>query len=127
MPDIETKYIKSIIDGKIKVETTDPSFYQLLSRYKFILSPRGAGLDCHRTWEAMYVGTIPIVLSSSIDSIYEGLPVLIIKSWDEITESFLERKYKELMDKECDVSKMFMEYWTSRINDGCSHSRKASH
>jgi len=114
---IETKYIKSIIDGKIKVETTDPSFYDLLSRYKFILSPRGAGLDCHRTWEAMYVGTIPIVLSSSIDSIYEGLPVLIVKSWDEITESFLERKYEELMNKKCDTSRMFMEYWISRIND----------
>ena len=114
---IETKYIKSIIDGKIKVETTDPSFYDLLSRYKFILSPRGAGLDCHRTWEAMYVGTIPIVLSSSIDSIYEGLPVLIVKSWDEITELFLERKYEELMNKECDPLKMFMEHWTSKIND----------
>jgi hypothetical protein len=123
MPAIETKYINSIIEGKLMVYTTDPSFYHLLARYKFILSPRGVGLDCHRTWEALYVGTIPIVLSSSIDSIYEGLPVVIVKSWDEVTESFLERKYEELLSKKCDISKMFMDYWTSRIND-VRHDRK---
>ena len=123
MPAAETKWIESIIDHRLKVEVTDPSFYNILSKYKFILSPRGAGLDCHRTWEAMYVGTIPIVLSSSIDSIYEGLPVLIVKSWGEITESFLERKYKEFMDKKCDISGMFMEHWISKIND-MRHERK---
>ena len=117
MPAIETGWIKSIIDGRIKVEVTDPSLYDLMTQYKFVLSPRGAGLDCHRTWEALYTGTIPVVMSSTLDSMYEGLPVVVVQSWDEITEEFLEKKYTELMSRKCDVSKMFMEYWTSKIND----------
>ena len=55
-----------------------------LSKYKFILSPPGAGIDCHRTWEALYCGTIPIVISSSINELYEDLPVLTVSSWDVI-------------------------------------------
>ncbi len=34
-----------------------------MSHFKFALSPRGYGEDCYRTWEALLVGTIPIVKS----------------------------------------------------------------
>jgi hypothetical protein len=30
-------------------------------RHKYVLSPPGNGWDCHRTWEALYCGSIPIV------------------------------------------------------------------
>ncbi|CAF4378106.1 unnamed protein product, partial [Adineta steineri] len=39
-----------------------PSIYMRNRQYPFWLSPRGNGLDCHRTWEALYLDTIPIVL-----------------------------------------------------------------
>ena len=117
VPDGEVKWVKSMISVPQKIEITHPSYYGLLSRYKFVLSPPGYGLDCHRTWEALYVGAIPIVLSSSIDSLYEGLPILVVKSWDEITESFLERRYNEIMDKKCDISRMYMGYWISKIEN----------
>ncbi|CAF1520246.1 unnamed protein product, partial [Adineta steineri] len=29
-------------------------------QYLFWLSPRGRGLDCHRTWEALYLDIIPV-------------------------------------------------------------------
>ena len=32
-------------------------------KYRFGVSPRGNGLDCHRTWEMLYFGMIPIVES----------------------------------------------------------------
>ena len=35
-----------------------------LSSYKFALSPEGNGIDCHRTWECLYLGVIPIVKKS---------------------------------------------------------------
>ena len=30
--------------------------------HRFVLSPPGHGLDCHRTWEAILLGAIPIVV-----------------------------------------------------------------
>ena len=66
------------------------------SQYRFATSPRGNGIDCHRTWELLMLRTIPIVLSSSIDPLYKGLPVVIVKAWDEVADSRnLQRWYDE--------------------------------
>ncbi len=86
-----------------------------MSQYKFSLSPRGYGPDSYRTWEAMLVGSIPVVRTSQLDSLYADLPVLIIDDWAEITEEFLERKYKEMTPRKYNIEKLFMEYWTKRI------------
>ncbi len=61
------------------------------TRYAFIASPHGNGLDCHRTWESLLLGNIPIVKRSSLDPLYEGLPVVIVDDWNEITRENLAR------------------------------------
>jgi len=53
--------------------------------YAFVLSPHGTGLDCHRTWEALALGHIVIVPSSSLDLLYRDLPVVAVKDWSELT------------------------------------------
>jgi len=82
---------------------------------KFAISPRGNGLDTHRIWECLYLRTIPVVKTSSLDSLYDGLPILIIDSWEEITEEFLERKYKEMQGKPYSMEKMARDYWINQI------------
>lgn len=52
----------------------------------FVLSVEGNALDCHRTWEALYLGSIVITKTSTLDSLYKDLPVVIIKDWNEIRE-----------------------------------------
>jgi hypothetical protein len=61
-----------------------------LSTYKFCLSPPGRGVDTHRTWEALMVGTIPIMISTALDSLFEKLPVIIVKDWFEINEEYIQ-------------------------------------
>ncbi|MFA6066649.1 MAG: hypothetical protein WC707_05715 [Candidatus Babeliaceae bacterium] len=87
-----------------------------LSQYKFILSPFGNGLDCHRTWEALLVGTIPVVKTSTIDTLYKDLPVIIVQDWDEITEDFLEEQYEKIKKQYFNKEKLFMDYWINIIN-----------
>ncbi len=60
-------------------------------QYAFVLSPHGNGLDCHRTWEALALDHIVLVPSSSLDELYADLPVVALKSWDEITSENLTR------------------------------------
>lgn len=88
-----------------------------LKTSKFVFSPRGNGLDCHRTWEAILMGAIPIVRTSELDPLLEGLPVLIIDDWNKITKSFLEEKYAEMKEKEFSIDKLFLPYWKSYITD----------
>lgn len=87
-----------------------------LARSKFVLSPRGNGLDCYRTWEALYMGAFPVVRSSEIDSLFENLPVLIVDEWENVTEAFLKEKYSEMEAKEFQWEKLHPEYWFKLIN-----------
>lgn len=58
--------------------------WRLYARYPFVLSAEGNGLDTHRTWELLYLGNIAITKTSSLDSLYENLPVVIVKDWNEV-------------------------------------------
>ena len=76
-----------------------PNIYKRNRQYSFWLSPRGNGIDCHRTWEALYLDIIPIVSHSTLDSLYSSLPILVINNWNEITEEFLRKKLHEISMK----------------------------
>jgi len=70
--------------------------YNVLASAHFVLSPRGNGLDCFRTWEALSVGTILIVKRSGpFDAIYKGLPVLLVDRWEDVTLELLENTLRE--------------------------------
>jgi len=87
------------------------SFVEDLAASKFVLSPRGNGLDTHRLWETLHAGSFPIVKTSSLDTLYEGLPVVIVQDWSEVTEEFLHRKYEELINKKFPLDKLYTDYW----------------
>src|SRR5207237_409730 len=55
------------ISKKSGVQINDlPKIYERNRQYPYWLSPRGGGIDCHRTWEALYLDIIPIVWNNSL-------------------------------------------------------------
>ena len=92
-----------------------------LAQSYFVASPRGNGIDCHRTWEALTMGSIPIVESSSLDPLFEDLPVLIIKDWSCITEEYLQEQLKIINSKEYNFEKIFAQYWFDVIDSYKPH------
>jgi hypothetical protein len=84
----------------------------------FVISVRGNGLDTHRFWESLYLGAIPIVKTSSLDSLYKDLdlPVLIIDDWESVTEEFLKEKYKEMQNRSYNLEKLDIKYWYNLID-----------
>ena len=48
-------------------------YLENLSRYRFALSLHGAGADCHRHWEILSVGSIPLIKSSFLDPLFDDL------------------------------------------------------
>ena len=91
--------------------------WELQSQFQYVLSPHGAGLDCHRTWEALILGCVPIVKSSSIDDLFAGLPVIIINDWQEINSGFFEYAASQLDGKELNFEKLYMQYWKAIIKE----------
>lgn len=88
-----------------------------MARSKFVLSPRGNGIDCHRTWEALLMGAIPIVKSSYLDPLFEQLPVLIVDDWHQVTQEFLEAKYEEINSREYELERVYCFYWLDLIQN----------
>jgi hypothetical protein len=74
-------------------------FYTQVARSKYVLSPEGTGIDCHRIYESIYLGSIPVLKTSELDYFYQSLPVLIVNSWDQITQEYLETNYLNLKSK----------------------------
>lgn len=86
--------------------------------YAFSISPHGNGLDTHRTWEDLALGCIVIVKTSSLDPLYEGLPVVIIKDWDEINEENFRlwlTQYGDVSSNPSYRQKLSSSYWMNRI------------
>jgi hypothetical protein len=87
-----------------------------LAQSRFVLSPRGLGLDCYRTWEALYMGAIPILKTSAMDKLFVDLPVLIVEDWNVITEDFLAKKWEEIQSKHYNLEKLSPAYWKRLID-----------
>jgi len=87
--------------------------WENMVKYKYVVSPLGNGLDCHRTWEAIILGCIPIVKKSELDTMYDGLPVLIVNNWSDITQNLLDNFKPEYRN----IEKIYMKYWINKFNE----------
>lgn len=99
--------------GMLKREDT----WNQMAKYAFIPSPKGGGYDCHRTWEALALGCIPILKTSPLDPMFEGLPVWIVQNWSEITQASMQKKVEEYTTTPLDYSKLYLRYWIKKIMD----------
>ena len=60
------------------------TYVRNLKSYKFNISPQGNGIDCHRTWEALYLKTIPIVdRNATTEHFSKWFPMVLVDDWKE--------------------------------------------
>jgi hypothetical protein len=87
-------------------------YIEELSSYIFCISPEGNGVDCHRIWECLYVGCIPIVKKDDIlYKYFNDLPILWIDDFTCINKQFLEEQYKLFKSNTYNLEKITMKYW----------------
>lgn len=93
-------------------------YHKLLQEYMFVASPPGAGRECHRTWEAIYLGTIPIVRRSVCEEYFEnlGAPMWIINDWQELNGVDLQKKYQQIIRSKRNKI-IWMDYWIKIIEN----------
>jgi hypothetical protein len=94
-------------------------YRKIAAGYQFIASPPGNGEDCHRTWEALYLGAVPIVLRSVMTEAFSrlGLPLWIVDSYEELRafdEETLAKKYQELSPG-FHSRALWMAYWKALV------------
>ena len=92
------------------------------NKYNFVLSPRGNGMDTHRTWELFLAGVIVITFTSPLDEMFEknNLPIVILNSsrdLSRITQSDLDEWYSANAERtklENILPRFTYDYWLKR-------------
>lgn len=101
-------------------KSTREEFWESLKDVAFCISPRGNGEDCHRTWEILCLGRIPIIEKSPLNKVYEGLPIVEIEDWSKINEMWLTQKFNDILfkihNKEYKLERILLSYWKNLIN-----------
>jgi hypothetical protein len=82
----------------------------------FVISPEGAGMDCHRTWEALLLGCIPVVKRSLFTKIFENLPVAILNDWSDFNPTNMLSLFNQFHAKKFDFSSLFLTHWVNLID-----------
>ena len=110
LPPNRDTIITSLKDNGYNNVVLEPdTYYTELPKYKFVISPQGNGIDCHRHYEALLAGSIPIIeVHPLLEEKYRDLPVLWTNNYHEISESYLLKKYDEMLDKTYDFSTLFL-------------------
>jgi len=98
-----------------KVDSIE-ALYEISLKTKFMISPHGYGLDCYRTWEALFLGMIPVVKASTLDSLYQGLPVLIVQQWSDVTPELLHHTWETFQHQRFDFHRMYLSYWQFELS-----------
>lgn len=85
--DQQIKYLASLDFVEVEKEKLPfDQYLEKMGRYKYIICLPGAGHDTHRNYEALLVGSMPIMLTSCVKQIYDfyELPAVFIEDWSEI-------------------------------------------
>lgn len=92
-------------------------YVRTLASHRFMLCPKGNGIDTHRMWEALYLGAIPIVERHSSLAQFSDLPILFVDRLEGLEPSFLESKHQEMLSKRWNWEKLFIPWWLKRFQE----------
>ncbi len=94
------------------------SYFNGVSKYKFVLCPAGNGPDTHRIWESLLLKCFPILELNSFTSNLKkiGVPGIYLNSWNDLikyTKDDLNKEYDNLSNESLDF--LYFDYWKKEI------------
>lgn len=111
----------SKMSNVVEIEEMDQiNYFKKISQNKFTVSPEGNGVDCYRTWEALYLGVVPIVQRNAMTEYFKniGLPIVTVNNWSEVDnydQDLLNSVYDKLEHKFGNKA-IYIAYWLDLIN-----------
>ena len=97
-------------------------YLEHLAAAEFCLCPRGKGIDTHRFWEALYMGALPVMLRADMLRCHEGLPCLVVDSWQELLHLDLGAIAVNLRRQQYDLRSLTIAHWVGRISASARES-----
>lgn len=100
--------IENTLDGRTR-------FLREIRNHTFVVCPRGNGVDTHRLWETLYMGSIPIVKRDVVNHEFQDLPICFIDDWNEVNIEFLQKEKARIYSRQWSLDKLKVSYWINKI------------
>ena len=103
--------------------TPPGKYYEEIGQYKFVLSPKGMGADCYRTFEILSLGSVPVVphWAGAEYFIEAGLPILLFGSASDLSKDRLDNfteTWGRLMTNTTELKyRISHEYWKQLLTE----------
>ncbi len=82
---------------------------------RWVMSPPGNGVDCHRTWETLYLGRTPIVQRTDAGAgLHDGLPIIQLPDLSALEPGDLESA-EQAATRNSSLERTRMSYWRERV------------
>jgi hypothetical protein len=91
------------------------SYIDNLYNHKFVLCPEGNGIDTHRTWETLYLGSVPIEIGNENNRFWSDLPMVTVRNWQEVTVEYLAKRLDQMIEVEPNTEYLDFQYWKNKI------------
>ena len=105
--------IPNVLISKQRVDY--PTYMSQIENSKYVLCPRGNGLDTHRYYETILMGSIPVVENSTLFPIFSESTTLILSSLNNLTVDILNNPRKHVKNMGFSKKVLYMETWINRI------------
>lgn len=86
-----------------------------LQEHEFVASPAGNGIDCHRSWEALYLGTVPIVRPYRSLTRFASLPIMFLDDWTKLHRHHIDEMYARILSRGVNIDMLRLSYWEEQI------------
>jgi hypothetical protein len=110
--------------GMSSIDLDLKCYIEDLGASRYCLSPEGLVIDCHRTWEALYCKTIPVITWNPMVNmgLYDGLPVIILNQWEDFNIMDFTHERYERMIRDFDPASLRLDRWITEQQ----HTREPS-
>jgi hypothetical protein len=94
------------------------AYLRQIRNHEFSFCPRGNGIDTHRLWETLYMGSIPIVQRNIALQEFEDLPICWVDDYAEVSEEWLRQELVRIRSRtDWNWEKLTIGYWRQRFQE----------
>ena len=91
------------------------NYIEQVSNHSFSLCPWGNGIDTHRIFESLYLGTIPITKYHHTYSYLEDLPVVFVDNYKNVDYRTLENWLRKNKNTKFNFKKLDGKWWQDKL------------
>ena len=96
-------------------------YARMAERHKFVICPRGNGVDNHRFWETLYRGSVPIVENNEWAQYFRGhgIPMVIVENFEETrlwSPAYLEATWESKFFDPANIPGLCADYWLDLVS-----------